>query len=429
LAPSVTAADLERSLESPLRLRLVADLLDRDPDAISLEEAVVASSRHYQDVVACLRPMVRWEVLEELSGERFALRKDLPAEYRDALQRGIDARRDLLERERRVRYTVLAGMIGTNPKMQLVFEMIRQVCRLDVPVLITGETGTGKELVARAIHDLGPRRAKTFGAINCATLRESLVESQLFGHARGSFTGAVRDHVGLVEQCNGGTLFLDEVGDLELANQVKLLRVLQEGTFNRLGETTLRRSDFRLVAATNRDLITMVASGRFREDLYYRLNVFPIRLPSLRERLDDLPHLVAEIIRNSARLGLEAAATTVSAEALAVLGRHSWPGHVRELENVVARAAIMARGQPIRPEHLPPLDAGRPARPVGLDDDDDLGTLAEVERKHIAKVLQATAGNIRSTAQILGVTRATVYKKIAAHGLDELVRTERKAGR
>jgi two-component system response regulator AtoC len=173
----------------------------------------------------------------------------------------------------------------------------------------------------------------------------------------------------------------------------------------------------------------MVAGGKFREDLYYRLNVFPIRLPSLRERLDDLPHLIAEIIRNSSRLGLEATSTTVSSEALDVLGKHGWPGNVRELENVIARAAIMARGQPIRPEHLPALAPGPRPTMMAAEDDENLGTLAEVERRHIARVLDATGGNIRGAAQILGVSRATVYKKITAYGLDELVRSGRSAGK
>ncbi|MBI4700750.1 MAG: sigma-54-dependent Fis family transcriptional regulator [Deltaproteobacteria bacterium] len=421
VSPAVSPEDLERSLDSPLRLRLVADLLDRAGASFGLDDAVVSSSRHVQDVLACLRPMVRWGVLEESAdGRGFRLRADLSPELRQALARGVEARSDLLNRERRVRFDVLAGMIGVNPKMQLIFEMIRQVSRIDVPVLITGETGTGKELVARAIHDLSHRRSAFFGAVNCATLTETLFESQVFGHARGAFTGAVRDHAGLVEQCDRGTLFLDEVGDLQLANQVKLLRVLQQGTFSRLGDGAVRSSNFRLVAATNRDLGTMVAAGLFREDLFYRLNVFPMRLPSLRERLDDLPYLVAEMLAHDTRLGASGTRPTISAEALAVLAGHSWPGNIRELENVVVRAAIMAQGDAIRPEHLPPLGTPLSAQPSPSEQpgEERVRTLEEIERDHIAFALRAKRGNIRSAAAALGVTRATIYKKMKRYGLE-----------
>jgi two-component system, NtrC family, response regulator AtoC len=415
----ISAADLERSLDSPLRLRLVADLLDKHGAPLSLEDAVVASSRHFQDVLACLRPLVRWGVLEALDEDRsFRLRPDLPAEHLGALRGGVAARADLLGRERRVRYTVLAGLIGVNPKMQLVFEMIRQVCKLDVSVLILGETGTGKELVARAIHDLGPRRDGMFGAVNCATLTENLFESQVFGHARGAFTGAVRDHVGLVEQCHRGTLFLDEIGELPLANQVKLLRVLQEGSYTRLGDTKPRRSDFRLVAATNRDLGVMVPAGGFREDLYYRLNVFPMRIPSLRERLDDLPYLVTELLARHARVAGSGFPASMSREALVALARHGWPGNIRELENVLMRAAILAEDHEIGVEHLPELGSGPARIEPAPSADNAIKTLAEVERDHLAAVLRLKAGNIRATAAALGITRATVYQKIRKYGLD-----------
>jgi len=412
--------DLVRSLDSPLRLRLVAVLLETDERPITLENLVVRSGRHVQDVLACLRPMVLANVLEENEEQRsYRFRSDLPAQTLEALRNGVAERGELLGRESQVREQLLAGMIGVNPKMQLVFEMIRQAARIDVPVLIFGETGTGKELVARAIHDLGPRRTRFFGAVNCATLSETLFESQLFGHVRGAFTSAVRDQVGLIERCDGGTLFLDELGELSVANQVKLLRVLQERSFTRVGDTTLRTSDFRLLAATNRDLAAMVAARTFREDLYYRVNVFPIRTPSLRERLEDIPYLVQGLLRtNAERIGATATIPPVRDETIEALKAYPWPGNVRELENVVVRAAVMAGAGLIGPEHLPPLEhhssarppgdsaAPRPAKPV-------LRTLADVEREHIELVLRESQGNVVAAAKVLGISRTTLYKKIA----------------
>jgi len=414
---------LEHALSSPLRLRLTAELLEVGEMGMSLEEAVVRSGRYKQDVEACLKPMIEWLIVEH-DGHRYRLRTGLPAEVKRILEQVIAKHADELGRERHVRHHLLGGMIGIDPKMQMVFELVRQVARIDVPVLITGETGTGKELVARAIHDISPRCHQFFGAVNCATLTETLFESQVFGHVRGAFTGAVNDYVGLVERCNGGTLFLDEVGDLSLPNQVKLLRFLQEGTFNRLGEVKQRKSDFRLISATNRDLQAMVAAGTFREDLYYRLQVFPIRLPSLRERKGDLKYLVEGILAMQAQRFRTGGAPTLTSEALAQLERYNWPGNVRELENVMARAVVMAGGGPIRPEHLPEVELLSDAPPDSAIPPDDpvdgllMMTLEEVQREHIQRVLRAQRGNIKATAQILGISRTTLYKKIRDYAID-----------
>jgi transcriptional regulator with GAF, ATPase, and Fis domain len=417
--------ELEHALASPLRLRLAAELLEVGDVGLSLEEAVVRSGRLRQDVEACLRPMVHGGVVEHDS-VRYRLRPDLPREVRQTLERVVGEHAADINRERHIRHHLLGGMIGLDPKMLLVFELVRQVARVDVAVLITGETGTGKELVARAIHDLSPRRDKFFGAVNCATLSESLFESQVFGHARGAFTGAVQDYMGLVERCDKGTLFLDEVGELSLTNQVKLLRFLQEGAFTRLGETFQRSADFRLISATNRDLEGMVAAGSFREDLYYRLAVFPIRIPSLRERRGDLRYLVDGILASYAqRLGV-GGAPTLTPDAIKVLERYHWPGNVRELENVMARAVVMAGGGPIRTEHLHEVEllsdvppSSRPPQSVSpLDDLGDMRTLDEVQRDHIASVLRHQRGNIKATAEILGISRTTLYKKIRDFGID-----------
>jgi two-component system response regulator HydG len=415
--------DLVRSLESPLRLRLVAVLVEAGSRPSRLEDLVVRSGRHVQDVLACLRPLVQAAILEEgEGGKTYRFREALPREVMESLRAGLAERGELLGRERDVRERVLAGMIGVNPKMQLVFEMIRQVARIDVPVLITGETGTGKELVARAIHDLGSRRRQFFGAVNCATLSELLFESQVFGHVRGAFTGANRDQVGLIERCDGGTLFLDELGELSTANQVKLLRVLQDRTFTRLGETTPRSSDFRLLAATHRDLTAMVAARTFREDLYYRVNVFPVRIPSLRERLEDLPYLVQDLLRNNAdRIGATATIPPVRDEAIEVLKLYNWPGNVRELENVVLRAAVMAGAGLIGPDHLPALhnaSSVAPSESAAPRVTKPLRTLAEVEREHVELVVRASEGNLVAAAKTLGISRTTLYKKLADYGIE-----------
>jgi DNA-binding NtrC family response regulator len=295
--------------------------------------------------------------------------------------------------------------------------MVRKVARLDVPVLITGETGTGKELVARALHDLSRRSGAFFGDVNCATLTETLFESHVFGHARGAFTGAMRAHAGFVERCDGGTLFLDEIGELSPENQAKLLRVLQTRTYTRLGETTPRSSDFRLVSATNRELATMVREGRFREDLFYRLNVFPIRVPALRERLDDLPYLVEEIVaRNAGRLGRAPKSPAFTAAALQRLRESAWPGNIRELENVVVRGMIAAGGARVDVPHLPPA-AAQPSPPTPAPGARGLRSLADVEREHVMHVLEALGGNMTSAAEVLGVSRATLYRKMREYGV------------
>ena len=401
-----------------LRLQLVVELL-RSPQGLRLEDAAQRTACPEGDVAACLRPMVGWGVVEALDGERvWRLKDGLPHELLDVLKKAIRQASEPLKRERMVRQEILAGMVGTNPKMQLVTEMVRKVARLDVPVLITGETGTGKELVARAIHELSPRSQAFFGGVNCATLTDTLFESQVFGHAKGAFTGALRASEGLVERADGGTLFLDEIGELSLDNQAKLLRVLQSRTFNRLGETQERHSTFRLVSATNRHLTDMVRAGTFREDLYYRIDVFPIQLPALRERIDDLPSLVEELARRSAVLGhRDAGSPSVTPAAMDRLRAHAWPGNIRELENVVTRASIAAADGVIDVQHLPPL-GGRPAEGSAPERGAQaLRSLAHAERDHVTKVLEAVSGNLSVAAAVLQISRTTLYRKLKAYGV------------
>ena len=305
------------------------------------------------------------------------------------------------------------GMVGETPVMLDLFGFIRRLAPYPTTALITGESGTGKELVARAIHRLSPRSGRPLVVCNCTTLTSTLVETELFGHVRGAFTGADRDHRGLFEVADGSTIFLDEVGDLPLAAQVKLLRVLEEYEIRRVGASEPTRVDVRVVAATNRDLTEMVAAGAFREDLYFRLNVGSIHLAPLRERLDDLEALVRHfLVRWNQRLGRRV--TAISAEAFAMLCRHNWPGNVRELGNAIERAMVASDGNVILPEHLPPLLGARtscpPARPPAL-------TLEAAEREQILRALEAAGGRRTAAARLLGLSRRTLYRKLDRHGI------------
>jgi len=244
------------------------------------------------------------------------------------------------------------GIVGASGPMQQVFKIIGQVAASDVTVMITGESGTGKELVARSIHRHSHRSGKPFVAINCSAIPENLIESELFGHERGSFTGATAQRLGKFEVCDGGTIFLDEIGDMTATTQTKILRVLQEGEIQRVGSSETLKVNVRVIAATNKDLETLVKEKEFREDLYYRLNVVRLRLPPLRERVEDVPQIVDFFLHNLAK-GKKTKARRVSPEALAILCRHNWPGNVRELENMIYRSAVIAQGDAILPKDLP----------------------------------------------------------------------------
>jgi formate hydrogenlyase transcriptional activator len=317
----------------------------------------------------------------------------------------------------------LDGIIGTSAALIGALGQLEKVAPSAATVLVRGETGTGKELIARAVHALSPRRDRPFVKLNCAAIPSGLLESELFGHERGAFTGAVGAHVGRFELAHRGTLFLDEAGDIPLELQAKLLRVLQEQEFERLGGTRTLRVDVRLVAATNRDLEQMVADGEFRADLYYRLDVFPLSLPPLRARLGDLPLLVRHLVaRHARRLGKRI--DTVPAQAMAALARHNWPGNVRELENVIERAVILASGPELDlpPIAVRPRTAG-PQRPPA-------GTLAEIEREAILSTLHATGGVVGGpdgAAAKLGVKRTTLQSRMEKLGIRLPARSSRVA--
>jgi PAS domain S-box-containing protein len=299
------------------------------------------------------------------------------------------------------------GIIGQNPKMIQIFREIQDLATNDYPVCITGETGTGKELVANAIHDQSLRSGKPFVPVNCGALPEGLLESELFGHVKGAFTGAVRDKKGRFEMTDHGTLFLDEVAELPKAVQAKLLRVLQEGTFERVGGEEHISVDVRIITATNKNLKREVEDGNFRDDLYYRINVVPIHMPPLRERKSDIPILVAHFLRKAAEQGQESPG--FSKEAMTVMEDYAWPGNVRELQSAVRFALVKARGQMIRPEHLPLELEEWEGRRHGFH-----GPKRKLDPEGVSTALTQTGGNKAKAARLLGVGRATLYRFLAA---------------
>ena len=297
-----------------------------------------------------------------------------------------------------------AGIVGNTSAMHQVFESIREVAAVDVPVAILGESGVGKELVARAIHDHGPRATKNFVTVNCGALPESLLESELFGHVKGAFTGSVKDRKGRFELADKGTIFLDEVADLTPSTQVKLLRVLQEGTFEPVGSDRTRTVDVRVLSATNKDLEEEVRAGRFREDLFYRLCVVPLRVPPLRERVDDIPLLAEHFLtRLSATSG--GRALTLSDEVADVFMSFGWPGNVRELQNVLQFAWIKCKGDVLQIEHLPPN-----LRLTGVHVASKVRRGRGLTVGSVSAALDETGGNKSEAAKVLGVSRATLYR-------------------
>jgi two-component system, NtrC family, response regulator HydG len=311
------------------------------------------------------------------------------------------------------------GLVGKSEAMRRVLDQLRKVAVTDATVLVLGESGTGKELVARAVHDASPRREKPFVSVSCAAIPEGLLESELFGHEKGAFTGAIRRKLGRFELAHEGTLFLDEVGEIPPAIQVKLLRVLQERRFERVGGEESIEVDVRLVSATNRDLARMVADGRFREDLFYRLDVVPIRLPPLRERSGDVEELARFFVaRIAPRLGRKV--TGFAPEALELLRRHRWPGNVRELENVVEQALVFADGELVSPADLPEglrRAPAAPALPIPAGDRSLTEILEELEKQLILGAYAKARGVKAETARLLGIKPSALYYKLEKYGI------------
>ena len=313
--------------------------------------------------------------------------------------------------------TSFGGIIGSGPAMEELFATLKLVAPSDATVLISGETGTGKELVASALHQESARKKEPFVKVNCAALNENLLESELFGHEEGAFTGAVTRRKGCFEQADGGTLFLDEIGDMSLPTQTKILRVLQEGELNRLGGSETIHVDVRLLAATHKDLQEMIKQGTFRQDLFFRLSVVPVTLPPLRERWSDIPELAALFLERYAvknRKDLKG----FHPEVMRVFMHFSWPGNIRELENTVERAVILCQGEQITLQELPPQILPEEVRPKGQDNvPSATPTLRDMEREMIRATLVENGGNKSKSAKILGIARQTLLNKIKEYGL------------
>jgi len=434
--------------EPAMRLLLSSVLKDEGHDvtaAATGEEAVqLIAKRHYHLVVTDLKmPGISGlELLEQVKrddpgtaviiltafgtveGAVEAMRKGAvhyllkplanPDELRLAVRRVLEEQRVADEattlRQATEAVFPFGEIIAGDGKMQAALDLGRSVAPTDATVLITGETGTGKELMARAIHHWSLRAEQAFVAVSCAALAETLLESELFGHEKGAFTGAVAQRRGRFELAHGGTLFLDEVGEMTPALQAKLLRVLQEGTFERVGGTKTVTVDVRVIAATNRDLQRLVAKRTFREDLYYRLNVFPIVLPPLRERPADILPLAEHILRQASR-GFGKRIVGFADEARALLQAYAWPGNIRELQNVIERAAILCREAHIAPAHLHLSTSPGVSSPVAQK------TLRELEREAILSALTACHGNRREAAKRLGIGLRTLYTRLRGYGI------------
>jgi len=411
-------------VQSPLRAGILRFLSARPDEAFDIESLMQTFGRMRLDVDNCVRELVEFGVVRRIAGEPSTYIVARPET--DAIARLLDT---FLERRATVGIEDTSPsvqrfreMIGRDEKMLAIFEWIRTAAKSDISVLILGPTGSGKEVVARMIHELSSRGTERFQAVNCAALPDTLFESEIFGYEKGAFTGAHDRKPGRLELANGGTLFLDEIGDLSLVAQAKLLRVLEERRFERLGGNRSISVDFRLISATNRPLDLFVRESRFREDLYYRINAFAIRLPSLRERSVDIPVLAGRFLaRYCASNGLPLDAKQFSREATDLLSTYHWPGNIRELESTVSRAALSAPGRVIRDIDVEFLH-GRATLPED-ESNARLPSLRDAERAHIIRVLEAVSWNKLEAARVLDISRGTLYRKIDEYGLEPATAT------
>lgn len=310
----------------------------------------------------------------------------------------------------------LGRLVGRDPKMRELFDLVSDVAGSEATVLIRGESGTGKELVARAVHEASGRADGPFVQVNCSALSENLLESELFGHVKGAYTGAVGDRVGRFQEAVGGTIFLDEIGDVSPVVQVKLLRVLQERVIERVGDNKSIPVDVRVVSATNRDLDTLLATGRMREDFYYRIKVVSLVIPPLRDRREDIPLLITHLLEKIARRDGQPGPPPVAGEALRMLMNHNWPGNVRELENALEHALVLSRGEAIRGSHLPPellRSESRGARGIA-----SVPVHSDEEKNLLREALRGTGWNRSKAARRLGIDRTTLWRKIKEYGLE-----------
>jgi len=420
-------AALERAAEQPPDV-VVTDLKMPRMDGMALMERlraqwpgmpviVVTAFGDVGSAVAAMRHGAEHYLVKPVDFDELQVAIDRAIENRDVRAEADQLRRQLRERDARG----LEGMVGASPAMQKVYKVAAQIAPARATVLITGESGTGKGELARAIHAKGPRVGKAFVTLHCAALAETLLESELFGHEKGSFTGADRRRVGRFEQANGGTLFLDEIGEIPLSIQVKLLRVLQERTFERVGGNEAVKVDVRLIAATNKDLSAEVESGRFREDLFYRLNVVHVDMPPLRVRENDVLTLARHFLDRFSKEN-DKLLEGFSDRALAKMLAHRWPGNVRELENAVERATVLAEGNLIDEDDLPieVSSAGRQGIQIPGS------TMAEIERHAIEATLDAVGGSTARAAEMLDLSIRTIQYRL--HEFGRATPRERKSG-
>jgi DNA-binding NtrC family response regulator len=406
------AAALNRLRDNHWNLMLV-DIKMPGMDGIELLSRVREINKDIAVIIITAYGSVDTAVKALKQGAFDYVTKPIDPDYLDHIVDNALKQQELLLENQRLRDTVSElssgdDIIGESPEMEKVMDLIRTVAPTDTTVLIRGESGTGKELVARAIHTHSPRRLFPIVTVNCGGMTETLLESELFGHERGAFTGAQYRRKGKVELADGGTLFLDEIGNISMKTQMDLLRVIETKQFMRVGGSEVIHSDFRVICATNCDLEKAMKLGLFREDLYYRLNVFSIDIPPLRGRRGDMAKLAHYFLEKYARQ-MNKHVTSFSPDAMHALKAYDWPGNVRELENAVERAVVVARGETIEREHLP-LHTLHAPRVEGK-------RMEDVERRHIEQVLKETAWNISRSASILDIDRVTLYHKIEKYGL------------
>jgi DNA-binding NtrC family response regulator len=392
-------------------LDLLTAVVQEDPD---ITMVLMTAQGTVETAVAAIKQGAYDYLSKPIDPQRLKILLDQIARRHDTQREVRALRRQLQDRG------TFGRMIGASPEMRSVYQMVEQAAPTGASILVSGESGTGKELVAQTVHQLSPRKDSPFVALNCAAIPDTLLESELFGHEKGAFTGALARRQGAFELANRGTLFLDEIAEMTPATQAKLLRVLQERSFRTLGGQREQSVDIRVVAATNVDPPEAVRQGKLREDLFYRLNVFAIRLPPLRERKDDIPLLTQAFVREFAQRNGRTVAG-VSDRALHLLEQHHWPGNVRELRNVIERAVVFCRGSQITPEHLPPSLRDAPPLPPSLASPRSAEPLRRAveraEMETIRAALAATDGRRNDAAEILGISRKTLWEKIKTYGL------------
>ena len=414
-----------RRVDETLYDLVITDLKLGDKDGLAVLEAVKARDQDtevllvtaygtIESAVQALKAGAHDYLTKPLTPERLLHAVDLALERRHLrtevrfLERRLEDPNDPVE------------LLGQSERFQRLLEIVREWAGSDSTILLTGETGTGKDVVARAIQRQSPRRGRPFVVVNCATIPDDLFESELFGHVRGAFSGATSSRKGLCSEADGGTLFLDEVGELPLQVQPQLLRFLETGEVRPIGQNRSVRVDTRVIAATNRNLLHMIRAGEFREDLYYRLNVLPLELPPLRERREDVLPLAEHFLSRFARR-LGRPVREIGKKAGLVLRSYDWPGNIRELENVIERAVMLSRGTELRPEHLfmPGADPtrvprlGEPGQGLG-----DAIPLTDLERLHILAVLKRCQGSQKQAMQVLGISKSTLWRKLKEYGVD-----------